>query len=135
MIKAKLIPIYKRIILELSQTSTCDRAQVGAILTIDDRIVASGYNGSIYGDVHCNVEGHLMVDGHCIRTIHAENNVIAFCAKRGIPTAGASLMTSRFPCQICTKLLRQSGVVDIYYVEDYRNSDNPFQDKVRMIKV
>ena len=51
--------------------ATCDRKFVGAVLVRDRIILATGYNGSIRGLPHCDEDGHLMEDGHCIRTVHA----------------------------------------------------------------
>ena len=75
----------------LSLRSTCTRLSVGAILVRDQRMIAGGYNGSVSGDKHCIDDGCYMVDGHCLRTIHAEMNAVLQCAKFGIPTDGAEL--------------------------------------------
>lgn len=135
MLKPKLIPIYKQVVTDLSKTSTCDRAKVGAIMIDDGRIVSSGYNGSIEGAPSCDMIGHLLVDGHCIRTLHAEMNVILSCAKRGVAVGGCDIITSHFPCVICTKMLLQSGIQHIYYVNDYRNDDNYFKGDSRISKL
>src|SRR5699024_12230157 len=62
-----------------SLRSTCTRLMVGAIMTKANRIIASGYNGSVADSTHCIDEGCYMVDGHCVRTIHAEENAILQC--------------------------------------------------------
>ena len=67
----------------LSTRSTCNRLSVGAVLVRDRRVIAEGYNGSVSGDVHCTDRGCYMVNGHCLRTIHAEQNVLIQCAKFG----------------------------------------------------
>jgi dCMP deaminase len=56
--------------------STCDRAFVGTVMVLDKRILTTGFNGSPAGLPHCDEAGHLMVEGHCVRTIHAEANAI-----------------------------------------------------------
>ena len=62
---------------------TCDRAYVGCVLVNkDNRIVSTGYNGSISGNPQCDEIGHTMRDGHCIATIHAEQNALLYCARR-----------------------------------------------------
>ena len=63
---------FMRIAKEVSSRATCDRKHVGAVVVRDKSILATGYNGSIRGLPHCDEEGHLMEDGHCVRTIHAE---------------------------------------------------------------
>jgi hypothetical protein len=52
--------------------STCDRKHVGAVIVRDKTILSTGYNGSIRGMPHCDDVGHLMEDGHCVATVHAE---------------------------------------------------------------
>lgn len=66
----------------LSLRSTCNRLSVGATIVRDKRIIAGGYNGSVAGDTHCIDEGCYLVDGHCVRTIHAEMN--AFCSVQNL---------------------------------------------------
>ncbi|HAE92514.1 deoxycytidylate deaminase [Tissierella praeacuta] len=104
--------------------STCDRAFVGCLLVNDDnRIVSSGYNGSVSGNPHCDDIGHTMRDGHCIATIHAEINALLYCAKEGISVKGCTAYVTHFPCLNCTKALIQSGIKHIYYKNDYRIDD------------
>ncbi|MCI1894694.1 MAG: deaminase [Lactobacillus sp.] len=101
--------------------STCERATVGALLVLDHRIIATGYNGSIAGDPHCDDAGHLMRDGHCIRTLHAEMNAILQCAENGVSTRGAAVYVTFFPCLNCTKALIQAGIKQVYFGADYNN--------------
>lgn len=106
----------------LSLRSTCTRLEVGATLVRDKRIIAGGYNGSVSGDVHCIDEGCYVVDGHCLRTIHAEMNALLQCAKFGIPTEGSEIYVTHFPCLACTKAILQAGVKKIHYLYDYNNN-------------
>ena len=105
----------------LSMRSTCSRLAVGATIVRDKRIIAGGYNGSVSGDVHCIDEGCYVVDGHCVRTIHAEMNAILQCAKFGVPTENAEIYVTHFPCLQCTKMILQAGIKKIHYLKDYRN--------------
>ncbi|MEJ6400761.1 ComE operon protein 2 [Nicoliella lavandulae] len=107
----------------LSTRSTCNRLSVGASLVRDKRIIAGGYNGSVAGDAHCTDEGCYMVDGHCLRTIHAEMNAILQCAKFGESTDGAEIYVTDFPCLQCTKMLLQAGIVKINYLRNYNNDE------------
>lgn len=111
----------------LSLRSTCQRLSVGATIVRDKRMIAGGYNGSVSGDVHCIDEGCYVVDGHCVRTIHAEMNAILQCAKFGIPTDGAEIYVTHFPCLQCTKMILQAGIKKIHYLTDYRNDDYAIQ--------
>ena len=104
--------------------STCDRAFVGCVLVNEDnRIISTGYNGSITGNKHCDEVGHTMRDGHCIATIHAEMNALLYCAKEGISVKSARCYVTHFPCLNCTKALIQSGIKAIIYKEAYRVDD------------
>ncbi|MFC6253478.1 ComE operon protein 2 [Secundilactobacillus hailunensis] len=105
----------------LASRSTCNRLSVGATIVRDRRIIAGGYNGSVSGDVHCTDEGCYLVDGHCLRTIHAEMNAILQCAKFGEATDGAEIYVTDFPCLQCTKMLLQAGIRKISYLHNYHN--------------
>ena len=94
----------------LSLRSTCSRLSVGATIVKDKRIVSGGYNGSIKGDEHCIDVGCKVVEGHCVRTIHAEINAILQCSKFGVGTEGATIYVTHFPCLNCTKSIIQAGI-------------------------
>lgn len=103
--------------------ATCDRKQVGALLVRDRVILSTGYNGSIRGTKHCDEVGHLMVGGHCVRTIHAEQNAVAQAAKHGVRIEGADLYVTASPCWLCFKLIANVGVQRIVYGEFYRDEN------------
>lgn len=105
----------------LSTRSTCNRLHVGAIIVKNHRIIASGYNGSIAGTPHCTEVGDLIVDGHCVRAVHAEQNALMQAAQMGISVDGAELYVTDMPCLQCTKLLLQAGIQTIKFMRDYRN--------------
>lgn len=105
----------------LKSRSTCERLAVGAIVVRDKRMIAGGYNGSVSGGVHCIDEGCYVIDGHCVRTIHAEMNALLQCAKFGVATDGAEIYVTHFPCVHCTKAIIQAGIKAVYYSEDYKN--------------
>lgn len=107
----------------LATRSTCERLSVGAVLVRDKRVIAGGYNGSVSGDVHCIDEGCYLVNGHCLRTIHAEMNALLQCAKFGVKTEGAEIYVTHFPCFDCTKAMIQAGITKINYLNNYRNHD------------
>ena len=107
----------------LSLRSTCSRLSVGATIVKDKRIVSGGYNGSIKGVEHCIDVGCKVVEGHCVRTIHAEINAILQCSRFGVGTEGATIYVTHFPCLNCTKSIIQAGIKEICYANDYRNNE------------
>ena len=102
----------------VSQRSTCPRARVGAVIvSIDNRILSTGYNGSPPGEPHCDDcdVGCLIVDDHCQRALHAEVNAIAFAARAGIKLEGGTIYmwSSRgdvMPCRECEKVRKAAGI-------------------------
>lgn len=105
----------------LALRSTCTRLMVGATIVRENRIIAGGYNGSVSGGVHCTDEGCYVIDGHCVRTVHAEANALLQCAKFGVPTKDAEIYVTHFSCLQCTKQIIQSGIKAVYYADDYKN--------------
>lgn len=101
--------------------STCDRKHVGAVIVRDKMILATGYNGSIRGLPHCDDEGHMMEDGHCVRTIHAEANAIVQAARNGMRLERADIYVSASPCFGCFKMIANAGLSRIVYGEFYRD--------------
>jgi len=112
---------FMNIAKEVSTRSTCDRKSVGAVIVRDKNILSTGYNGSIKGLPHCDEAGHEMVDGHCIRTTHAEANAIAQAAKHGARVDTAEIYVTASPCYNCFKIIANSGIKTIYYDEFYRD--------------
>jgi dCMP deaminase len=108
----------------VSERSTCDRALVGCVLVLDKRILTTGFNGSPAGQSHCDEIGHLLVDGHCVRTIHAETNAIIQAALHGVSTKGATCYVTHLPCINCTKALINAGIARIVYHVAYRTDEN-----------
>src|SRR5690625_1210796 len=102
--------------------STCTRLNVGAVIVKDNRLIATGYNGSVADGIHCTDEGCLEIDGHCVRTVHAEANALLQCAKFGVSTNNTVIYVKHFPFLHCTKQLIQARVKKIYYSDDYRNN-------------
>jgi dCMP deaminase len=101
--------------------STCPRKYVGAVLVRDRTILSTGYNGSIRGMPHCTEVGHMMEDGHCVATIHAEANAILQAARTGAMIDRATCYVTASPCWSCFKQLANAGVLRICYGEFYRD--------------
>ena len=107
---------------QASTRSTCDRKFVGAVIVRDKTILSTGYNGSIRGLPHCSEVGHMMEDGHCVATVHAEANAIIQAAKNGVTISGATIYTTASPCWGCFRLIANSGIVKIAFGEFYRDN-------------
>jgi dCMP deaminase len=106
---------------EVATRSTCDRKHVGAVIVREKLILATGYNGSVRGLSHCDDEGHLIEDGHCVRTIHAEANAIVQAARNGVRIDAADIYVTASPCFGCFKLIANCGLKRIVYGEFYRD--------------
>ncbi len=112
---------FMAIALQVATRSTCDRKHVGAVIVRDRTILSTGYNGSIRGLEHCDEVGHMMDDGHCVRTVHAEANAIVQAARNGVRIAGGSIYVTASPCWNCFKLIANAGIVRICFGEFYRD--------------
>lgn len=122
--RPSLSSIFMSTALLFAKRSTCLRKQVGAVLVKDNRIVSTGYSGAPPGCQHCTDVGCLIGSNNgCIRTIHAETNVILFAAKNGISTNNTRLYTTLSPCLDCAKLIVASGINEIYYYDKYRDEE------------
>jgi dCMP deaminase len=100
--------------------STCDRKHVGCVLVRDNVQIGMGYNGSLRRLAHCDDDGHAMVEGHCVRTVHAETNAVAHAARNGVRIEGATAYVTAMPCWGCFRILVQAGICRIVYGEPYR---------------
>jgi dCMP deaminase len=112
---------FMNIAKEVATRSTCDRKFVGSVIVRDRSILATGYNGSIRGLAHCDDEGHLMEDGHCVRTVHAESNAIVQAARNGVRIDGADIYVTASPCWGCFRLIANAGIVRVVFGEFYRD--------------
>jgi dCMP deaminase len=110
---------FLQIAFTVAQRSTCDRAHVGCVLVRDRRILTTGYNGAPAGLPHCDEVGHLLVDGHCVRTLHAEQNALIQAALHGVGTEGATAYVTHQPCLTCAKMLINAGVRRVVYAGNY----------------
>lgn len=111
---------------------TCDRAQVGAVLVLNKRILSTGYNGSPSQALHCDEAGHDMqrletawggIGGlHCVRALHSEHNAIEQCRMYGIAPHGATIYCTKMPCPWCAAKIIEAGIVRVVFAEDYREN-------------
>ena len=110
---------FSKIVMTTSERSPCERLQVGCLLVNDNRIVSQGYNGFLPGCPHESI----VRDNHEQATLHAEQNALMDCAKRGVSCNGCIAYITHYPCIICTRLLLAGGIKKIKYVNDYKNDD------------
>jgi len=115
--------LIEEIVKLVARRGTCKRSQVGCVIERDGRIISIGYNGSPPGAPHCTDVGCLMVDEHCVRTTHAESNAIAWAARKGIATEGATIHVYGWItggelgiCSACEKLAKSAGISRIVII-------------------
>lgn len=126
----------------LAQRSTCLRGQVGAMIVVDNRPAGGGYNGAPPGlpeciDVGCEEltlyrpssmserlrrmsDADIPVELGCQRAIHAELNAIAWAARHGVPTGGATMYATHSPCKACAQAIVAAGIIKFVYTKSYR---------------
>jgi dCMP deaminase len=118
-IRPTWVEYFKEIVQVTAKRSPCERLHVGCILIKDNRIVSQGYNGFLPSCVHKSI----VRDDHEQAMVHAEQNAICDCAKRGVSCSNSIAYVTHYPCIICTRLLLASGVKEINYIHDYRNDE------------
>lgn len=126
----------------ISKRSTCLRSQVGAVIVKDGRILSIGYNGPASGIPPCvkppkdwNRDKEFLPDWlgvglsknycegpGCTRSLHAEANAIAFAARSGVAVEGCTLYCTMSPCINCAKVIINSGIKEVKYLEEYRDT-------------
>ena len=111
-----LMIFFMKIAELISTKATCPRKSVGCVITKDNRIISTGYNGSPRGMKHCDDIGCKIINNHCQRVLHAEMNALLFA---GRDAEGATLYSNVLPCVVCFKLLIQAGIKRVVYEEDY----------------
>jgi dCMP deaminase len=103
---------------------------VGAVLVKEKKILATGYNGVPSGISHCEDVGCLRDEEgipsgerhELCRGLHAEQNAILQAAYHGVSIQGSVLFCTNFPCVICSKMLINAGIRQIFYLEGYPDS-------------
>lgn len=108
----------------ISSRSSCNRLHVGCVLVKDTRIISVGYNGFLPKTPHTS----FVRDGHEIATVHAEQNAISDCAKRGVDCNNCTAYVTHYPCINCAKILIAAGITKIIYNTDYKN--DPIVDEL-----
>lgn len=116
--------IYMNLALDLAKRSHCVKAQVGAVLTKDTRIISIGYNGPPAGTHNCDEEFPetgcpLDSRGSCSLALHAEQNAIVYATQQGMKLNGATLYVTLSPCLPCARLIFSAGIAKVYYHKSY----------------
>lgn len=110
---------FSKIVKVTSERSPCERLQVGCLLVNDNRIISQGYNGFLPGCPHKSI----VRDNHEQATLHAEQNALIDCAKRGVSCKGSTAYITHYPCIICCRLLLAAEIKEIKYLNDYKNDE------------
>ena len=110
---------FSKIVSVTAERSPCERLQVGCLLVKDNRIISQGYNGFLPGCPHESI----VRDNHEQATLHAEQNALMDCAKRGVSCEGCTAYITHYPCIICARLLLAGGIKKINYLNDYKNDE------------
>lgn len=113
----KLDTVFINIAKETSTLSHCVRSKVGAVLVKDGNIISFGYNGTPSGMDNSCEEDNVTFP----HVIHAECNAILKAAKTGNSVDGSTLYLTLSPCLDCSKLILQSAIKRVVYLNEYRN--------------
>ena len=105
-----------------SERATCPRMHCGCILVKDRFVLATGYNGSLPGQPHCEDEGCLVVENHCVRTNHAEINALVQAAIHGVNINGATAYITNMSCTTCAKAMIAAGIKSVVVFSDFHDT-------------
>jgi len=124
MTKLSFNHIFMNLATDLARRSHCVKAQVGAVLTKDTRIISIGYNGPPAGTHNCDEEWPETgcprdARGSCSLALHAEENAILYAVKNGANLEGSTLYTTLSPCLPCARLIFSAGIKHVYFMKSY----------------
>jgi dCMP deaminase len=109
---------YMRMAIEWARLSHCTRKKVGALLVKDGMIISDGYNGTPTGFTN-DCEDEQGVTHWYV--LHAEANAIMKVARSTNNASGATLYLTHSPCRECSKLILQSGIRRLVYLDPYKD--------------
>jgi dCMP deaminase len=113
-----------------SRRSSCLRAHVGVVAVRDGRIIAAGYAGAPAGERECMLDGCIIENEHCTRSVHAEANLIAWAARTGTALEGTDIYCTHYPCLTCAKLLHNAGVDSVVWLYPYESQSDRDRERV-----
>jgi dCMP deaminase len=105
-----------------SERATCPRMHAGCVFVKDNRVLATGYNGSLPGLEHCEEAGCLIENNHCIRTNHSEVNAVIQASAAGHSLQGATAYITNMPCTTCAKLVIGAGIKRVVVFTDFHDT-------------
>lgn len=105
---------------EWAKLSYCERRKVGALIVKDRMIISDGYNGTPSGFDNCCEDKEGKTQWF---VLHAEANAILKLASSTQSAKDATLYLTLSPCKECSKLILQSGIKKIVYIDDYSDND------------
>lgn len=116
--------IFMNLASDLAKRSHCVKAQVGAVLTKDTRIISIGFNGPPAGTHNCDEEWPQTgcpsdSKGSCSLALHAEENAILYAVKNGASLEGSTLYLTLSPCLPCARIIFSSGIKKVVYLRSY----------------
>jgi len=125
---------FKRLSKIIAERSSCTHRKVGALIVKDKRILATGYNQPPSGFPHCDQIGCIRDDlnipsgknQEICYGLHAEQNALMQAAKFGISTEGATIYVTHKPCSVCARLIINSGIKRVVYIEGYPDALTDF---------
>jgi dCMP deaminase len=126
--KQKHLDFYIQQVQELSKLSTCSRNRFGALIIdpVHNCIIMNGYNGTgrggtaLCGGASCLRDTQRIKSGHnlAVGCNHAEANAIANCSRIGVSALDKWMIVNGEPCLACAKLIHQSGISKVLYIEN-----------------
>jgi len=123
-LKPSFDQIFMNLATDLAQRSHCVKAQVGAVLVKDTRIISIGYNGPPAGTHNCDEEWPETgcprdSKNSCSLALHAEENAILYAVKNGASLEGSTLYITLSPCLPCARIIYSSGIKKVFYLNSY----------------
>lgn len=111
---------YLKMALEWAKLSYCKRKQVGALIVKDRTIISDWYNGTPSGFENCCEDENNKTKWY---VLHAEANAILKISRSTQSCEGATLYLTLSPCKECSKLIFQSGIKRVVYIQDYPDNE------------
>jgi len=108
---------FMKMALLASERSTC-KTKVGAVAIKENRVIATAYNGAPSEMAECEDVGCKIVNGHCQRAIHAEQNIINLAARFGFSLKESIIYCTHEPCANCLRNLISAGITKLYFLTE-----------------